>query len=108
MITKVGDSTADKNMTGIEKIHEARQHISNHLPTITNDIEGCLISFTTSHVNIFRMDGTLELSDLSQDGAAAVSSSLHRPGRDGWTRRHGLQTTLVPTRAQRTIFVHAD
>src|SRR5688500_17676996 len=109
MITKVGNSAANKNMAGIEKIDQTGQHISDHLPAIANNIECNLISLTTSHVDIFREDNaTFGLSQLTQIWAAAASSGLHGLGCDRRSSGHGLQTTFMSARAQRTIPIHTN
>ena len=79
MVAKICDPTANKNVAGIEKIHQARQHISDHLAAIADDIQGSLIPFPAGCVDIFRPDDSAPgRSGLTQGGAASVASGLQR------------------------------
>src|SRR5688572_24329883 len=109
MIAKICDASTDKNIAGVEKVDQARQHIPDHLPAIANDVQCSLISFPASRVDIFRPnDASIGLSYLTQNWAASVASCLHRLGRDRGSGCHCLQTSFVSTCAQWTIFIHTD
>src|SRR5215212_492675 len=109
MIAKVCDPSANKNMTGIEKIHQAGQYVSDHLSAIADDIERGLISCPASRIDILRAnEPTFGLSDLTQGGADSISSSIYCLRRNRWPGSHGFQTAFVSARAQRTFLVHTD
>src|SRR5215207_9441622 len=78
MISKVCNSPADKDMARIEEVHQACQHIADHLTALADDIERRLISLPTSRVDVLRAESTVGLPRLTQQGAAPVSSRLER------------------------------
>src|SRR5512143_893470 len=109
MIAEVGNSPADKNMTRIEEVHQAGEHVAGHFSTRTDDIQSRLIAFATRRVDILRTQETaIGFPHLTQGWAGPVSIGLHRPGSDRRSRRHGFQTPLVAARTQRTFLIHAD
>src|SRR5689334_16930859 len=109
MVAKICDPTADKNMAGVEKIHQTRQHIPDHLAAITDDIESSLIPFPAGCVDIFRSDDSASgLSDLTQGWAASVASGLHRLGSDRRSCCHGFQAASVSTGTQRSLFIYTN
>src|ERR1044071_2516315 len=109
MIAKVCNASANKNMTGIEKIHEAGQHISDHLSAITDDVERGLIPSPASHIDVLcAKDPALGGLNLTQDRAAPLAGSLHRFRGDGGARGDRFQAALVPAGAQRPFLIHAD
>src|SRR4029078_3525452 len=109
MVAKICDPTADKNITRVEKIHQTRQHIPDHLAAITDDVESSLIPFPAGCVDIFRSnDSTSRLSHLSQGWAASVASGLHRLGGDRRSGCHGFQAASVSTSTQRSLFIYTN
>src|SRR5690349_15200381 len=109
MVTKICDPAADKNVAGIEKIHQACQYISDHLATIADDIERGLVPFTTSRVNIFGSDDSaFGLSDLTQGRAASGASGLHRLGSDRRSCCDCFQAAFVSASTQGAIFIYTD
>src|SRR5688572_324102 len=109
MISKVCNSPADKNMTGIKEIDQACQHITDHLPAVADDIERGLISLPACCIDILRAKySTVCVAHLPQRRAAPVSSRLQRLGCDRRSRRHGFQASLVAAGAQRTFLIHTD
>src|SRR5215208_1262503 len=109
MITKIRDPPTDKNVAGIKEVYQTSQHVSDHLPTVADNIESSLITFPASRVDVFRAeDTTSRLHHLHQNWAASIASSLRRPGGDRRSGCHRFQTAFVPTRAQGTVFINAD
>src|SRR6266498_4609016 len=109
VIPKICNSATDKNMAGVKEIDQAGKHIAHHLTAGADNIERSLITFTASRVDVFGANySAIGLAHLTQGGADSLLNRLHRLGRDRWSRGHCLQASLVATRAQRSIFIHAD
>src|SRR5687767_1268467 len=96
MIAKIRNATPNKNMAWIKEINQSCHHIPDRLATLTNDIEGSLISLPTRHVDIFRTDkASIRLSHLIEGWADSIDCSLHRLCSNRRTSGHSFQAANI-------------
>ncbi len=109
MISEICDPACDENVAGVEKIHKPGEHISDHLPARTNDIEGSLIAFTAGCIDIFwREKAAILLQQFRQQITLSLQCSQFCFFGDRRTGSHGLQAAAVATAADRALLVHTN
>src|SRR5512138_3707630 len=109
MIAKVRDPPSDKYMAGVEKIDQAGEHIADHLPAFTDNIQRSLISLPARCVDIFGTENaTVRIPHLAQYRTGPVSSSFDCLGGDCRARSHRFQTALISASTQRAFFIYTD
>src|SRR5215216_4133547 len=98
MIAEICNASPDKNMARVEEVDQARQHVPDHLSTIADDIECCLISLPARRVDIFRaQNSSIRLPHLGQVRAAPILSCLECLRGNRRSGSHRLEATFVAT-----------
>ena len=96
----MGDASADHNHLWVKKIYQTGQHISNGLPTFTNDLDGQRIALFCGLTYILRPEGfSIVFIVFEEQGTSARLCAVQSASGNGRSTGDGFQTAHIPTTA---------